>query len=153
MPLLLGVRLDVRRRRPVRDPGPRRPRRPGRDRRDRRRRRSGSAIAYALFTLLRRSEGANPFSTVDLVGRDASSSVAIPAGRFGSVLVKAEGQTHEFSATASVDIPAGTHGPRDRDGRDRAHRRADRARRSRRRPARGRLDAGGEQAQADDGMG
>jgi hypothetical protein len=34
--------------------------------------------------------------------------VAIPAGRFGSVWVKAEGQTHEFGATASVDIPAGS---------------------------------------------
>jgi hypothetical protein len=35
-------------------------------------------------------------------------SVSISAGRFGSVLVKAEGQTHEFSATASTDIPSGT---------------------------------------------
>ena len=34
-------------------------------------------------------------------------TVAIPAGRNGSVWVKAEGQTHEFSATAAVDIPAG----------------------------------------------
>ena len=34
-------------------------------------------------------------------------SVAIPANRYGSVLVKAEGQTHEFAATADRDIPAG----------------------------------------------
>ena len=34
--------------------------------------------------------------------------MTIPAGRYGSVLVKAEGQTHEFSATASVDIGAGS---------------------------------------------
>lgn len=68
----------------------------------------GFAVVFVMFTALRRSEGANPFSTSSLVGRTASVAVAIPAGRFGSVLVKAEGQTHEFSATAAVDIPAGT---------------------------------------------
>ena len=68
----------------------------------------GFGIVYVLFNLLRRSEGANPFSTSTLVGRTASVSVSIPAGRNGSVLVKAEGQTHEFSATATIDIPAGT---------------------------------------------
>jgi membrane protein implicated in regulation of membrane protease activity len=68
----------------------------------------GFLIVFVMFTLLRRSEGANPFSTSSLVGRQASVSVGIPAGRFGSVLVKAEGQTHELSATASVDIPPGS---------------------------------------------
>jgi membrane protein implicated in regulation of membrane protease activity len=68
----------------------------------------GFAVVYVLFGVLRRSEGANPFSTRDLVGRDAFVGVGIPAGRMGSVIVKAEGQTHEFSATASVDIPAGS---------------------------------------------
>ena len=69
---------------------------------------AGFGVAYALFTVMRKSEGATPFSTKSLVGHDAFVGVAIPAGRFGSVLVKAEGQTNEFSATASVDIPAGT---------------------------------------------
>jgi membrane protein implicated in regulation of membrane protease activity len=68
----------------------------------------GFLIVFVMFTLLRRSEGANPFSTSSLVGRQASVSVGIPAGRFGSVLVKAEGQTHELSATSSVDIPPGS---------------------------------------------
>ena len=68
----------------------------------------GFLIVFVMFTLLRRSEGSNPFSTSSLVGRQASVSVGIPAGRFGSILVKAEGQTHEFSATASTDIPAGS---------------------------------------------
>jgi membrane protein implicated in regulation of membrane protease activity len=68
----------------------------------------GVGIVWVMFTVLRRSEGANPFSTSKLVGRQASVAVGIPAGRFGSVLVKAEGQTHELSATASVDIPAGS---------------------------------------------
>lgn len=69
---------------------------------------AGFGVTWVLFTILRRSEGADPFSTRDLVGRDAFVAVSIPAGRFGSVYVKAEGQTHEFSATASVDIPAGS---------------------------------------------
>jgi membrane-bound ClpP family serine protease len=68
----------------------------------------GFGIVFVMFSVLRRSEGANPFSTSSLVGRPASVSVSIPAGRFGTVLVKAEGQTHEFSATASVDIATGT---------------------------------------------
>jgi len=67
----------------------------------------GFLIVFVMFSVLRRSEGANPFSTSSLVGRSASVSVSIPAGRFGSVLVKAEGQTHEFSATASMDLPTG----------------------------------------------
>lgn len=69
---------------------------------------AGMGIAYVLFSALRRAESPPPFSTSDLVGRDAYVQVAIPAGRYGSVLVKAEGQTHEFSATSSVDIGAGT---------------------------------------------
>ena len=68
----------------------------------------GFGIVFVMFTVLRRSEGTNPFSTSSLVGRTASVSVSIPAGRFGTVLVKAEGQTHEFSATAATDIPTGT---------------------------------------------
>jgi len=69
---------------------------------------AGFGVAYVLFSFMRRSESAQPFSTASLVGHDAFVGVAIPAGHFGSVLVKAEGQTHEFSATSSVDIPAGT---------------------------------------------
>jgi len=69
---------------------------------------AGFGLTYALFRALRKSEGANPFSTRDLVGRDALVAVSIPAGKFGSILVKAEGQTHEFSATATEDIENGT---------------------------------------------
>jgi len=68
----------------------------------------GMGIAYMIFSALRRAESPPPFSTADLVGHDAYVQVSIPAGRYGSVLVKAEGQTHEFSATASVDIGVGT---------------------------------------------
>ena len=68
----------------------------------------GFAIAYLLFRALRRAEGAKPYSIGDLVGREGSVSVTIPAGRLGTVYVRAEGQTHELSATAGDDIPSGT---------------------------------------------
>lgn len=68
----------------------------------------GMGIAYGIFRALRGAEAPEPFSTRDLVGEDAFVQVAIPAGRYGSVLVKAEGQTHEFSATAAADIPVGS---------------------------------------------
>jgi membrane protein implicated in regulation of membrane protease activity len=67
----------------------------------------GYVVAFVLFRALRRAEGARPFSIGDLVGRTGSVSVSIPAGRLGTVYVRAEGQTHEISATAAEDIPAG----------------------------------------------
>jgi membrane protein implicated in regulation of membrane protease activity len=69
---------------------------------------AGMGVAYAIFAGLRRAEAPEPFSTRDLIGQDAFVQVAVPAGHYGSVLVKAEGQTHEYSATATTDIPAGT---------------------------------------------
>ena len=57
--------------------------------------------------VLRRTESEEPFKLADLVGGTAYVGVGMPAGRYGSVLVKAEGQTHEFSATADTDIAAG----------------------------------------------
>ncbi len=68
----------------------------------------GAGVAYVMFTALRRSEAPDPFSMRDLAGRDAVVSVSIRAGGWGSVLVHAEGQRHEISATAAVDIPNGT---------------------------------------------
>lgn len=67
----------------------------------------GAGLAGLLFSFLRRSESPEPFKLSDLVGTEAYVAVGIPAGRYGSVVVKAEGQTHEFSATADADIPAG----------------------------------------------
>jgi membrane protein implicated in regulation of membrane protease activity len=69
---------------------------------------AGVAIVYTLFSTLRRAEGARPFSLDDLVGRTANVAVAIPAGRLGSVYVRAEGQNHEYTATASADVPSGS---------------------------------------------
>lgn len=68
----------------------------------------GFGLTYVLFRAFRSSEGENPFSTSDLIGKEAVVAVSILAGRFGSILVKAEGQTHEFTATAGEDIPNGS---------------------------------------------
>ena len=67
----------------------------------------GVGIVYALFSTFRRAEGTRPFTLADLVGREAAVSTSVPAGRFGTVLVNAEGQTHQYSATADVDVPSG----------------------------------------------
>jgi membrane protein implicated in regulation of membrane protease activity len=67
----------------------------------------GATLAWVLFGFLQRSEARPPFTTSDLIGHEAYVAVGIPAGRWGSVYVKAEGQTHEFSATASTEITAG----------------------------------------------
>jgi membrane protein implicated in regulation of membrane protease activity len=68
----------------------------------------GFGLAYFLFRTLKRAEGTRPFSIGDLVGQQGSVSVTIPAGRLGTVYVRAEGQTHEISATATEDITSGT---------------------------------------------
>jgi membrane protein implicated in regulation of membrane protease activity len=68
----------------------------------------GALLAFTLFGFMKRSEAPDPFSTEDLVGHDAFVAVSIPAGRWGSVYVKAEGQNHELTATAAEEIPAGT---------------------------------------------
>ena len=68
----------------------------------------GFAVAYFLFRALRRAEGARPFAIGDLVGQQGSVSVTIPAGRLGTVYVRAEGQTHEVSATSTDEITSGT---------------------------------------------
>ena len=67
----------------------------------------GAALAAALFSVLKRSESGEPFKLADLVGDSVYVSVGIPANRYGSVLAKREGQTHEFSATSDREIPAG----------------------------------------------
>jgi membrane protein implicated in regulation of membrane protease activity len=68
---------------------------------------AGMAVAWVMFTMLRRAQADEPFSIKDLIGDDAYVAVGIPAGRYGSVLVKKEGQTHEYSATATTDIASG----------------------------------------------
>ena len=64
----------------------------------------GAVVSWAVVVLLQRNETQAPPSIRELVGRDAVVAVAIAAGRFGSVYVRAEGRMHEYSATAATDI-------------------------------------------------
>lgn len=68
----------------------------------------GFGLAWALFGFLRKAEGDAPFSLASLVGQPGSVSVSIPAGRRGTVIVRAQGRTHEITATAATDIESGT---------------------------------------------
>ena len=68
---------------------------------------AGGGFAWLMFRFLRKATSQDPFSLNDLVGRDAFVAVAIPKSQWGTVYLKAEGQTHEFRATASIDIPRG----------------------------------------------
>ncbi len=68
----------------------------------------GFGVVYGMFGVFHRAEGKAPFTLEHLIGRTGSVAVGIPAGRLGSVYVRAEGQNHEFTATAATDVPAGT---------------------------------------------
>jgi membrane protein implicated in regulation of membrane protease activity len=68
---------------------------------------AGFGVALGLYRLFTGARGSRPFGLGDLVGMEAAVSVAIPAGRHGSVYVQVAGQTHEISATAAMDLPAG----------------------------------------------
>ena len=68
---------------------------------------AGAALAFGMFRLLRNSVTESPFSQEDLIGREAYVSVAVPATQWGTISMEVEGQTQEFRATASVDIPRG----------------------------------------------
>jgi membrane protein implicated in regulation of membrane protease activity len=67
----------------------------------------GALAAWALFRFLRKSVTPPPFTQQDLVGQDAYVTVAVPKTAWGTVSLEADGQTHQFRATASVDIPRG----------------------------------------------
>ena len=105
------VRVDVRRRRAVRDAGARHPRWTGGGRRH-------DLGVHRFGDRLRAVHRPPPVPRRDAVldsttssASAASVAVAIPAGRFGTVYVKAEGQTHEFSATAAPTSPAARPSP------------------------------------------
>lgn len=68
----------------------------------------GVGIVYLMFSTFRRAEGTSPFTLRSLIGRDASVAITIPAGRTGAILVHAEGQTHQYPATSTQEVPAGS---------------------------------------------
>jgi membrane protein implicated in regulation of membrane protease activity len=67
----------------------------------------GAAVVLAAFRFLRQSESTDTFSLEDMVGATGRVSVGIPANRFGTVLISFAGASHNMTATADAEIPAG----------------------------------------------
>jgi membrane protein implicated in regulation of membrane protease activity len=68
----------------------------------------GAGVVSLIFSFLRRAEAPPAFSLTELVGQRGRVSVTISAGRSGSVLLSYGGSSHDLTATADVDIPAGS---------------------------------------------
>ncbi len=67
----------------------------------------GAGIVFAMFSFLKRAEAQQPFSLKDMVGQHGRVTVGIPAGRNGSIFLSFGGGSHELTATADAEIPAG----------------------------------------------
>ncbi len=67
----------------------------------------GSGVVFVAFKALRSAESSDAFSLQDMIGSTGRVSVAIPANRFGSVLISFAGASHNMTATADTEIPAG----------------------------------------------
>ena len=67
----------------------------------------GAAVVFGAFRVLRAAESTDTFSLQDMVGSTGRVSVGIPANRFGTVLISFAGASHNMTATADAEIPAG----------------------------------------------
>ena len=67
----------------------------------------GAGVVLGAFRVLGAAQSTETFSLQDMVGSTGRVSVAIPATRFGTVLISFAGASHNMTATADTDIPAG----------------------------------------------
>ncbi len=67
----------------------------------------GAGVVFGAFKALRQAESTETFSLQDMIGSTARVSVGIPANKFGSVLISFAGASHNLTATADAEIPAG----------------------------------------------
>ncbi len=67
----------------------------------------GAGVVFGAFKALRQAESTETFSLQDMIGSTGRVSVGIPASKFGSVLISFAGASHNLTATADVEIPAG----------------------------------------------
>jgi membrane-bound ClpP family serine protease len=67
----------------------------------------GAGVVFGAFKALRQAESTETFSLQDMIGSTGRVSVGIPANKFGSVLISFAGASHNLTATADVEIPAG----------------------------------------------
>jgi len=67
----------------------------------------GAGVVFGAFKALRSAESTETFSLQDMIGSTGRVSVGIPANKFGSVLISFAGASHNLTATADAEIPAG----------------------------------------------
>src|SRR5438067_3730855 len=67
----------------------------------------GSGVVFGAFKILRQAESSESFSLQDMVGSTGRVSVAIPANKFGTVMISFAGASHNMTATSDSEIPAG----------------------------------------------
>ena len=67
----------------------------------------GAGVVFGSFKALRSAESSETFSLQDMVGSTGRVSVGIPANHFGTVLISFAGASHNMTATADSEIPAG----------------------------------------------
>jgi membrane-bound ClpP family serine protease len=67
----------------------------------------GAGLAFGAYKVLQRSESTDTFSLEEMVGSTGRVSVGIPANHFGTVLISFAGASHNMTATADSEIPAG----------------------------------------------
>jgi membrane-bound ClpP family serine protease len=67
----------------------------------------GAGVVFGAFKALATAESTESFSLQDMVGSSGRVSVGIPANRFGTVLISFAGASHNMTATADAEIPAG----------------------------------------------
>jgi membrane-bound ClpP family serine protease len=68
----------------------------------------GSGVVFGAFKVLKSAESTDSFSLQDMVGSTGRVSVGIPANHFGTVLISFAGSSHNMTATADSEIPAGS---------------------------------------------
>jgi membrane-bound ClpP family serine protease len=67
----------------------------------------GSGVVFAAFKVLKQAESSDTFSLQEMIGATGRVSVGIPANHFGTVLISFAGASHNMTATADAEIPAG----------------------------------------------
>jgi membrane-bound ClpP family serine protease len=67
----------------------------------------GAGVAFGAFKVLKQAESTDSFSLEEMVGSTGRVSVGIPANHFGTVLISFAGASHNMTATADSEIPAG----------------------------------------------
>ena len=67
----------------------------------------GAGVVFGAFRVLGAAQSSETFSLQEMIGSTGRVSVTIPASRFGTVFISFAGASHNMTATADSEIPAG----------------------------------------------